>query len=150
MRARWSMPAITTATFFPPPAAAVLDPDPLTTLIMPLPASDRLGRQFESVFVAVLGDSVADDHARITDGPRDSKNFEISLGKIAERVQIVHFVFDKEKSVLRVVSRGGGADDHAGGVRAITGHTVGGAGVTAKCSQIGDGECWLAADTNER
>lgn len=150
MIARWPMPAITTATFFPPPAAAVLNPDPLTTLIMPLPASDRLGRQFESVFVAVLGDSVADDHARITDGPRDSQHFEISLGKIAKRVEVIHFVFDKKKSVLRIVGRGRGADDHAGSVRAITGDTVGGAGVTAKCPQIGDSEGWLAADTKER
>jgi hypothetical protein len=150
MIAWWPMPAITTATFFPPPTAAVLDPDPLTTLIMPLPASDRLRRQFESVFVAVLGDSVADDHARITDGPRDSQNFEITLGKVAERVQVIHFVFDKEESVFGIVGRSGGANDHAGGVRAITGNTVGGAGVTAKCSQISDGECWLAADTKER
>ena len=107
---------------------------------MPLSARDRLGRQFESVFVTVFGDSVADDHARITDGPRDSQNLEITLGKVAQRVQVIHFVFDKKKSVFGVFGRGRGADDHAGGVRAITGNTVGGAGVTAKCSQIGDGE----------
>jgi hypothetical protein len=108
--------------------------------MVPLPTRDFDRRQFESVFVAVLGDSVADDHARITDGPRDSQHFEISLGKIAERVQVKHFVFDKKKSVLRIVGSGGRADDHAGSVRAITGDTVGGAGVSAQCSQIGNGE----------
>ena len=100
------MPPITTATFFPPPTAAFLDPRPLATLIVPLPARDRLRRQFESVLVAVLGNSVADNHARITDGPRDSQYFEITLGKIAERVEVVHLVFNKKKSVFGIVAGG--------------------------------------------
>ena len=142
------MPPITTTTFFPPPTAAILDPEPLATLIAPLPAPDRLRRQFERVLIAVLGNSVADNHARITDGPRDRQHFEISLGKIAQRVEVVHFVFDKNKSVFGIVGRGRGADDHAGGVRAIAGNAVGGAGVATERSQISDGECWFAADTN--
>jgi hypothetical protein len=149
MIARRAMPPITTATFFPPPAAAFLDPDPLATLIVPLSASDCLRRKLESVLVAILGDSIADNHARIADRARDCQHLEISLGEIAERVEIVHFVFHKKKSVLGIIGRGRGADDHAGGVRAITGDAVRGTGVTTECSQISDGKCWLAADTNE-
>jgi hypothetical protein len=143
------MPPITTATFFPPPTPAILNPGPLTTLIVPLPTRDGLGRQFESVLVAVLGNSVANNHARIIDGPRDGQHFEISLGKIAERVEVVHFVFNKKKSVFGIVGRGRGADDHAGGIRTVTGDAVRGAGVATKCAQVSDGECWLAANTNE-
>jgi hypothetical protein len=149
MIARRAMPPITTAAFFPPPAAAFLNPDPLATLIVPLPTRDCLRRQFESVLVAVFGNSVADNHARITDGPRDSQHFEISLGKIALHVQVVHLVFDKKKSVFGIVGGGRGADDHAGGVCAIAGDAVRGAGVTAKCAQISDGERWLAADMSK-
>ena len=98
MIARRTMPPITTTTFFPPPTAAFLNPDPLATLIVPLPARDCLGRQFESVLVAIFGNSVADNHARITDGPRDRQHLEISLGKIAQRVEVVHFV--DRKSVV--------------------------------------------------
>jgi hypothetical protein len=126
-----------------------LDPDPLATLIVPLSAGDRLGRKFESVLVAVLGNSVPDNHARITDGPRDSQHFEITLGKIAERVEVVHLVFDKKKSVFGIVGSSGGADDHAGGVCAIAGDAVRGAGVTAKCSEIGNGEAQLGINTSK-
>ena len=150
MIARRAMPPITTAAFFPPPAAAFLNPDPLATLIVPLPTRDCLRRQFESVLVAVFGNSVADNHARITDGPRDSQHFEISLGKIALHVQVVHLVFDKKKSVLGIVGGRGRANDHALGVRAITGNAVRGAGVATKRAQISDGERWLAVDANKR
>ena len=143
------MPPITTTTLFPPPAAALLDPEPLATLIAPLPTGNGLGRQFERVLVAVLSDSVADNHARITDGPRDRQHLEISLGKIAQRVEVVHFVFDKKKSVFGIVGGGRGANDHAGRVRAIAGDAVRGAGVATERSQISDDECWFAADTKE-
>jgi hypothetical protein len=149
MIARRAVPPITTAAFFPPPAATFLNPGPLATLIVPLPTRHCLRRQFESVFVAVFGNPVADNHARITDGPRDSQHFEITLGKIAEHVQVVHLVFDKKKSVFRIVSGGGGADDHAGGVCAVAGDTVRGAGVATKCAQISDGERWLATDMSK-
>src|ERR1700736_2145257 len=143
MIARRAVPPITTAAFFPPPAAAFLNPGPLATLIVPLPTRHCLRRQFESVLVAVFGNPVADNHARITDGPRDSQHFEITLGKIAEHVQVVHLVFDKKKSVFRIVGGGGGTDDHAGRVCAVAGDTVHGAGVATKCAQISDGERWL-------
>jgi hypothetical protein len=143
---RRAVPPITTAPFFPPPAATFLDPDPLATLIVPLSAGDRLGRKFESVLVAVLGNSVADNYARITNGPRNSQHFEITLGKIAERVEVVHFVFDKKKSVLGIVGRSGGAHDHAGGVCAIAGDAVCGAGVAAKRSEIGNSEAQFGID----
>ena len=148
MIARGAMPPITTATFFPPPTAAFLNPGPLATLIAPLPTRDRFRGQFKSVLVAIFGNSVADNHARIADGPRDSQHFEVSLGKIAERVEVVHLVFNKEKSVFGIVGDGGGPDDHAGGVCAIAGNAVRGAGVAAKRTQISDGERWLAADAN--
>jgi hypothetical protein len=98
---------------------------------VPLPARHTLRHEFERVFVAILGDAVADDDHRVADRARDGENFEICLGKIAEIVEIVHFVFDKEKCVLRIVGRGRGADDHASGVGAVTGNAVRGAGVAA-------------------
>jgi len=97
------MPLVTTATFFPPPASAVLDPGPLATLIVPPPACDRLRRQFESVLVAVLSNAVPYNDQRIVDRAGDSEDFEIRLRKIAEIVEIVHFVLNKKKSVLGIV-----------------------------------------------
>ena len=69
---------------------------------MPLPTSDPDWRQFESVFVAIGGDAVADDDAGIADRPRDCQNLETALGKIAERVEVVHFV-DIKKSVFGII-----------------------------------------------
>jgi hypothetical protein len=102
------------------------------------------------VLVAVLGNSITDDNARIANGPCNGQDFEVSLGKITEIVEIVHFVFGKKKSVLGIVGRGGGTDDHAGGVRAISSNAVRRAGVATECSEIGDGKCGLAADSNKR
>jgi hypothetical protein len=61
-------------------------------------------RHFEGVFVAVLRDSIADDDARITDRARDSQNFELALGKITERVEIVHFVADIKERVFGIIT----------------------------------------------
>jgi hypothetical protein len=97
------------------------------------------------VFVAVLGNAIADNHARIADGSRDGQHLEIALREITQVVQVVHFVVDKKERVLRVVGRGGGTNNHAGGVRAIAGDAVRGAGVATQRSQIRDGEYWLAA-----
>ena len=71
MRAGRTVPFVTTATFFPPPTATVLNPDPLATLIVPLAARDSLRRQFERVLVTILGNSVADDDQRVADCSRD-------------------------------------------------------------------------------
>ena len=128
------MPLVTTAPFFPPPAAAFLDPDPLATLIVPLPTRDRLGRQFESVLVAVLRNAIAYNDQRIADCACDREDFEIRLGKITERVEVVHLVLNKKKRVLGIVGDGGGADDHTGGVCAIAGDAVRGTGVATKSS----------------
>ncbi len=103
MRSGRAVPFVAAATFFPPPAAAVLDPNPLATLIMPLPSGDTLRCEPEGVLVAVLRNSVTDNDAGIADRTRDCQHFEIALGKIAQRVQIVHFVLDEKEGVLGVV-----------------------------------------------
>ena len=51
--------------------------------------------------------------------------------------------------MLGIIGRGGGANDHAGGVGAIAGNAVRGASIATECSQIGDGEIRLGADTNQ-
>jgi hypothetical protein len=55
------------------------------------------------MFVAIVSDSVADDHAGIADRSCDHEDFEATLGKIAEVVQIVHFVADIKKSVFGII-----------------------------------------------
>ncbi len=77
---RRAMPFIAAAPFFPPPAAAVLNPNPLATLIVPLPAGDGERCEPEGVFIAILGDAVADNHAGIADGAGDGQFFKIGLG----------------------------------------------------------------------
>lgn len=99
------MPFITTATFFPPPAAAILDPSPLATLIMPLSSSHTLRRELERVLITVLGDSIADDNQRIADRARYGQHFEIRLGKIAEIIEVVHLVLNKKECVLGIIGR---------------------------------------------
>ena len=144
-----AVPFVTTTTFFPPPAAAILNPSPLTTLIMPLPAGHTLRRELKGMLVTVLGDAVADDNQRIADCSRDGEDFKICLRQIAEIVEIVHFVFDKKERVLGIVGRRGGANDHALSIRAITGNAVRGAGITAECSQIGNGESRLSVKSEQ-
>jgi hypothetical protein len=111
---------------------------------VPLPASDFDRRQPECVFVAVVGNSVANDNAGIADCARDSQYFETALRKITKRVEVVHFVADIKKSVFRIVAGRRRADDHSGGVHAVTDNAIGGGCVTAERSEIGNGESRLA------
>jgi len=101
------------------------------------------------MLVTILGDAVADDNQRIADCSRDGEDFKICLRQIAEIVEIVHFVFDKKECVLGIVGRRGGANDHALSIRAITGNAVRGAGITAQCSQVDDGEVWLGVKSDQ-
>lgn len=112
----------------------MLNPNPLATLIMPLPAGNLHRRQLESVFIAVLSNAVADNDQRIADRARDGQNFEIRLRKIAEIVEIVHFVLNKKERVLGIIGGSRGTDDHAGGISSVPGNAVGGAGISAECS----------------
>lgn len=144
MFARRAVPFIAAATFFPPPSAPVLFPNPLATIIGPLPARDSDRRHLERVLVTVLGQSVADDDARIADRPRDRQHFELALSKITEIVQIVHLIFDEQERVLGIVARCRRANDHAGVVLTMAGDVVRGGGVTTERSEIGNGICELA------
>jgi hypothetical protein len=109
-----------------------------------LSAGDFDRRHLECVLVAVLGDAVADDDARVADRSGNSKNFELALRKIAERVQIEHFVADVEKRVFGIVARRGRTDDHSGGILTVPGNVVRGGGVTTERSEIGYGISELA------
>lgn len=106
---------------------------------MPLSPSDPNRRHLERVLVTILGESVADNDARIADCSRDGQDFEFTLREIAEHVEIVHFVADIKERMLGVIAGCGRADDHSGGVLAVTGNVVRGGGVTAECSKILDG-----------
>jgi hypothetical protein len=111
---------------------------------VPLPTGDFDRRQPECVFVAIVGKSVANDDAGIADCARDGQHFETALRKITKRVEVVHFVADIKKRVFRIVAGRRRADDHSGGVRAVTDNAVRSGGVTAERSEIGNGESGLA------
>jgi hypothetical protein len=111
---------------------------------VPLTASDFDRSQPERVLVAIAGNSVADYDARIADRSRDGENFETALGKITERVEIVHFIADIKKSMFGIVGGSRRTDDHAGGIHAVTDNAIRGGGVTAQCSEIGNSESGLA------
>jgi hypothetical protein len=51
--------------------------------------------------------------------------------------------------VFRIIGRGGGADDHAGGVRAVTDNAIRSGCVTAECSEVGDSESELALSSRK-
>jgi hypothetical protein len=91
------------ATSFPPPAAPLLHPNPLTTGIAPLPSIDLCRGQQESVLIAVDCNAFTNDEAAIVDGFGDSQHFEVARGKIAEQVEIVHLSIDIEECVFGLV-----------------------------------------------
>jgi hypothetical protein len=135
------MPFVTTAIRFPPPASALLDPNPLTTIVIPIPSRHGHRRKQKGVFVAVGRGSPTDDEAGITDRSRDGEDLEAALGKIAKRVEIEHLSVRVKERMLGVVARRGGSDNHSGCVSATTpGDTVGLACASSECPQIGDGE----------
>src|ERR1700736_3930784 len=101
-----AVPSVATAIFFPPPAAALLNPNPLAALIVPLTSRYGQRRQHKRVLVAVVGDSVADDDARIAYCSRDRQNLEIALGKIAQRIEIEHLIADIKKGVFGIIAGG--------------------------------------------
>jgi hypothetical protein len=96
------------------------------------------------VLVAVAGNSVADDDARITDRSRDCQDLETALRKVAERVEIVHFIPNIKERVFRIVAGRRRANDHAGGVLAVTGDVISSGCVTAERSEVGDSVSKLA------
>lgn len=131
-----AMPFVTTAIRFPPPAAALLLPNPLTACVRPSAAIHGQRRKQKGVFVAVARESPANDQTGITDRGRDRKHFEAGGRRIAKGVEIVHLPTDVKKCVLGIIGRGGGPDHHSGGISAGAGNTVGLAGGPSECSQI--------------
>ena len=153
MAAGRAMPFVTTTVLFPPPAAAFLDPNPFTTTVGPLSPRDGQRSEHERVFVSIVRNPVADDDTRIADRSRDTQDFEVALRKIAQGIEIEHLTADIKKGVFGIVARGRGTDDHARGVRPLTGNAIRGAGVAAKCSQIGNAVenlCARLANNSER
>src|SRR6202008_3339727 len=103
---RTAVPFVTPAVRLPPPAAAVLDPNPLATDVGPIPAIDRRRREEEGMLLAVISNAIANDEAGIADRFRHREDFEFSQRKIAERVEIVHLAAHPKEGVLGAVSRG--------------------------------------------
>ena len=102
--------------------------------------------------VTVGRDSLSDDDAGIADRPRNFKDAEVACRKIAKRVEIEHLAVRVKEGVLGVVARGGGTDNHAGGVAALCGNAVGRARISAQGPQISDGVAELrlnSANTDE-
>lgn len=104
MPARRAMPFVTATAGLPPPAAALLNPNPLTTIVGPIPSHHGHRREQKGVLLAVGRDSPADDQAGITDRGRDGQDLEAALGRIAKRVEIKHLAVRVKECVLGVVA----------------------------------------------
>lgn len=161
MTSRRTVPSVATTVTLPPPdatafdfALAFLNPTPLAANIRPISPIHWERREQKSVFVAVVGDSLANNQAGIADRLRDGQDTEIALRKIAKRVEIEDLSVDVKEGVLGVVVRGGGSDDHAGCIGTGAGDSISGARRATKCSQIGEAEskigpCGSANDEEE-
>ena len=132
VRAGGAVPFETTTIFLPPPATALVNPNPLTTSVRPLPTLHRQGREHECVLVTVARDSFSNNHARIVDRLSHGKNLEAALRKIAKRIQVKHLAIHEKKCMLRVVAGGRRADDHSGGIWTLPGNAKGSAGRSAE------------------
>lgn len=133
-----AVPSVTTTASLPPPAAAFLNPNPLTTNVRPLPSIHRNRREQEGVLLAVGSDSFANDEAGIADRLCDRKDGEVARGKIAKRVEIKHLAVGVEERVLGVVARCRGSDNHSGCVVTLSDDAVGRARSSTERSQICD------------
>jgi hypothetical protein len=145
MTSRGTVPPVTTTITLPPPDAsafnfALLNPTPLAANVRPSSAFHRERRQQKSVFVAVVGDSLANNQAGIADRLRDSQDAEITLRKIAKCVEVKDLAIGVKESVLGVVIRGRGSDDHSGCIGAGAGDPVGCARCSTERSQVGHAE----------
>ena len=124
----------------PLPSAPFLFPDPLTTGIAPLPAIDRRRGQDKGMLFVVERNAFADDLATVVDGLGYRQYFEITRGKIAKQIEIVHLLIDKEKGVFGIVDRSGGPNAHACFVgRLLAANGAGGAARSTESSKISDG-----------
>ena len=101
-----AVPFVAAATLLPPPAAAFLNPNPLTTQVGPLPAGHLERREHKGMLVAIGRDSLTDDNAGIADRFRHCQDTEIALRKIAKRVEIKQLAVGVKECVLGVVTRG--------------------------------------------
>lgn len=131
-----AVPGITMAVCVPPPATAFLDPDPLATQVIPIPAVHRRWREKEGVFLSVVGRAFPDDVARIADRFRGAQDLEVAQGQIAERVEIVHLAIHVKKRVLGPVTRRRRSHDHSRRVPALAVDAVGYARCASERSQI--------------
>ena len=100
----------------PPPTAAFLDPDPLATHVIPVPAVDRRWGKQEGVFLPVVRRAFTDDVARVADRFRRGQDFEVTEGKITKRVEIVHLPIHPEECVLGAVTKGRRPDNQPRGI----------------------------------
>ena len=80
------------------------------------------------MLVSVVGDSIANDDAGIVDRFGDGQDFEVTLRKIAERIEIEHLTVGVKERVLGVVTGERGSNNHPGGVRTLARDAVGRAG----------------------
>lgn len=98
-----AMPLVTVAAILPPPATALLFPNPLTTRITPSTAIDRCRRHQEGMLLAVESYAFANNFEAVIDCLGDNQHFEITGGKIAKQVEIVHLPIDKKEGVFGLV-----------------------------------------------
>jgi hypothetical protein len=78
MRSRTAVPLITAAVTFPPPATAILFPNPLATRVAPPATVNRRWGHQERMFVAIGGDTFANDVQAIVYAFGDRQDFEIA------------------------------------------------------------------------
>lgn len=127
-----TVPLVGMSVIFPPPAASILFPNPLATGIAPTPAVDRSRSHQESMLVAVERNPFADNQGTVINCLGDRQDFEVTDGKVAKQIEVVHLPFDEQKGMFRIVARGRRSHDHAGGVEILLPGDAGRAGRAAK------------------
>jgi hypothetical protein len=122
----------------------------LTTIIRPGATIDWQRLKQKRVLLSVEGDPLANNETRVADRRGRRENLEVARRKITKRVEIKHLVVREKERALGVIARGRSSDNHSGGVVALPGDAIGGAGSSTECSQIGDGESYLCLRSGKR
>ena len=126
------------ATRVPLPSTALLLPNPLTTRVTPSTAIDRCRRHQKGMLLAVESYAFADNLEAVIDRLGDSENFEVTSGKVAKQIEIVHLTVHIQEGMFGFVAESRGSNNHSGLIKSLLSGKWR-AGRTTEGSQVGDG-----------
>jgi hypothetical protein len=101
------------------------------------------------VLLPIRCNAFSDDVGRVADRFRGRQDLEVGLGKIGQRIEIVHLAVHIKEGMLGAVAQRGASHDHTSGVASLAVDAVGCARCAAEGPQVSEGITQLRFSAGE-